>query len=426
MTTVAAPPVRVRTTRSLLPAGWPLYALFGLYPVWWFLGIGAFLWPIMAVILAVGFVLRGERLRAPRGFGIWILFLLWILGSSLMVEDPTSLIVWGYRVSLYFSGTALFLYIYNQPSWRMPAKNVLRALMAFWMLVVVGGFLGMAFPEASFHSPMEAVMPGGLLSNEWFHDLIHVSFAQVQSFLGYDLSRPSAPFAYTNEWGSALALLTPLVLAALATRTGRRLRLPIGLMMAAAVIPIVMSVNRGLWLSLGLGLAYAWYRLLGRGRVKGVAALGMIFLVVAVAIVVSPLGGVITDRLENPHSNEGRLTLYKEATDSVAGSPLIGYGVPRQSETQRTGPPVGTHGLIWMILVSHGIPAVLFFLGWFLWSLWATRRVPTSTAFWANVTIFIALVQLAYYGMLPSQFQVLMVAAALAWRDRSELQAARA
>ena len=60
--------------------------------------------------------------------------------------------------------------------------------------------------------------------------------------------------------------------------------------MAASIVPVVFSLNRGLWLSLGLALMYAMFRS-GCGatsarRVKVILA----FAVVGIILVASPLG----------------------------------------------------------------------------------------------------------------------------------------
>ncbi len=41
---------------------------------------------------------------------------------------------------------------------------------------------------------------------------VHPRFADVQDILGYPVSRPSAPFIYTNDWGGNFALLIPFVI----------------------------------------------------------------------------------------------------------------------------------------------------------------------------------------------------------------------
>jgi hypothetical protein len=95
----------------------------------------------------------------------------------------------------------------------------------------------------------------------------------------------------------------------------------------------------------------------------------------------------------------------------------LGYGSPRPSEVDPSLPQVGTHGQLWLVMYSHGFPGLAFYLGWFAWCFWLTRRGRTRLAFWCNVVVFISLVQLPYYAQLPAQIQVTMVAAALALRE---------
>ena len=52
-----------------MPAGWPLLLFFAAYPVWWLLGLGGFVWPVLAVPTAlVVFRLRG----AYFAIGTWV------------------------------------------------------------------------------------------------------------------------------------------------------------------------------------------------------------------------------------------------------------------------------------------------------------------------------------------------------------------
>ena len=94
---------------------------------------------------------------------------------------------------------------------------------------------------------------------------VHLEFAQVQHFLGFPIGRPETFFAYTNAWGSAFAILAPCAICAmLQTRSAGWKPAP-RLAMAAAIVPVVFSLNRGLWLSLGLALMYAMFRFWLRG-----------------------------------------------------------------------------------------------------------------------------------------------------------------
>ena len=74
-TPVAAAPVRG-------PAGiTALWAMFVGYPLWWCLGLGAMSWFVFAIPMAWA-LFRAERIRVPRGFGVWLLFLAWVLALS--------------------------------------------------------------------------------------------------------------------------------------------------------------------------------------------------------------------------------------------------------------------------------------------------------------------------------------------------------
>src|SRR3712207_616265 len=67
--------------RVVLPA-WPVAALFALYPLWFVLGV----LDVILIVVAVPMVLHllhAPGMRVPRGFALWLLFLLWA-GCSLI------------------------------------------------------------------------------------------------------------------------------------------------------------------------------------------------------------------------------------------------------------------------------------------------------------------------------------------------------
>jgi O-antigen ligase len=397
-------------------------ALFIAFPIWWALGVGAFVWPIAAVPMAVSLAMRG-RARAPRGFGLWILFLLWVLVSATQLDEPERWIVFAYRLAIYGSATVLFLYVYNTPREALPSRSVTAIVTVFWGFAVLFGLAALVVPEAAFTSLAELVLPDGLLGNSFVYELVHPEIAQVQGFLGYEVARPKAPFVYTNEWGANIALLTPFALLMWKLASGAMARLVIGGLLILSVIPMVVSLNRGLWLSLAVGLAYAAIRSALRGRVAALRLLVVGALIGAALVAVTPLKDLVADRLATPHSNEGRLSLYTEAAESAMDSPLLGYGSPRPSERDPNLPRVGTHGQLWLVLFSHGIPGVVLFVAWFGFAFWRSRRDAAEIVAWMHVVLLITLVQMAYYGMVPVPIHLSMLAASIAWREPSFGQA---
>jgi hypothetical protein len=55
--------------------------------------------------------------------------------------------------------------------------------------------------------------------------------------------------------------------------------------------------------------------------------------------------------------------------------------------------------------------------------LWISRRAATGPPLWCHVMLLIGVLEFLYYDMMPTQLHLMMVVAAVAWRDR-EAQAA--
>jgi hypothetical protein len=141
-------------------------------------------------------------------------------------------------------------------------------------------------------------------------------------------------------------------------------------------------------------------------------------------LVATPLGGFVLTRIDSGYGDKHRFRLYAQAVELTKQNPIIGYGAPVDVETGPKAIAAGTHGQFWTILVSHGVPGVIFFFGWFVLVLLRGLRkdshLPRETEeirFWANVSLVTALSQIAYYEWLPYGHFVVMVTAAIASRE---------
>ncbi|CAN5184204.1 hypothetical protein BH20ACT9_BH20ACT9_15970 [soil metagenome] len=413
----SSPPLGAVVRRTpLLAPHWPLAVFFGGYVVLWALGVASFALPVLAVPMLAGLSRRSD-VRIPPGAGLYALFVVWMLASALALEQSADFLVFAYRASLYVAVGVVLVYVYNLPRREVPPERLARLVALLWITAAALGCVAIVAPTVSFTSPVELMLPQGLVGNEWVYDMVHPHMTEPSDFLGYDLGRPAAPFVYTNNWGSALALATPLFVLAWLREPGRRRLAGVGLL-AVAAVPVVYSLNRGLWLSLAIGLLYASVRLAAARRLGVLVGLACATLVVSLLLALSPLGDVVADRLATPHSNQDRLSLYSETSARVRQAPLFGYGTPQDSATDTGLPSVGTQGQLWMVLFSHGVPGAVLFVGWLLSAWWRTRSVADPWAFWCHVTLLIAVVQLPVYGFLPTSLAVVAVAAGLAAREQ--------
>lgn len=411
--------------RSGLPEGWPVLALFGGFPIWWALGLSAVICILFALPMLAWLLARGGRVRVPKGFGLWLAFLFWMLLSSTQLDEARRWYAFSYRAVLYLSMTVMFVYVYNLPRLAMPTRRIVLALALFWAAVIGLGFAALAAPTFRLTTPVSLLLPANVASSPYVQDRISPSLAQVQTFIGYALTRPAAPFTYTNEWGGAVGLLTPMALAAIGLARSYLTRNAIRLLLVASLVPIVISANRGLWVGLAAGLVYAAVRVALRGNVRALVAIAGFLAVVTAMVAFTPLERYAVDRLSHQHSNERRESLSQQAVTGALERPLLGYGGTRESAETPNAPDIGTHGQVYLVIFSQGIPGLAFFLGWWLWVLWSSHRAATGPPLWCHVTLLIGVLEFFYYDMMPTQLHLMMVVAAAAWRDR-EAQAAAA
>jgi hypothetical protein len=419
-TAVLAPGIPLRRSRGRGRSPlWPIAAMFVGLPLWWAMGVSGFIVPVMAFLMLL-VLLDQETLEAPRGFGVWLLFLLWVLVTATQMVGLRDWFAFAYRLAFYVSAAVIFLYVLNAPRDLLPSRRVVNVMALFFGLIVVGGILGVILPGFSFRTPMEALLPGRLLAIEFVSDMVEASTTTGRAFAAYPIYRPKAPFIYTNQWGATFALVLPLAIAALQTiesRTWRRVHL---VLLVVSIVPLVFSLGRGGWLSVAAGLTWAgllvaWDRDMRKVRILLVGAA-----MVAALLMLTPLGDIILVRLEHGYSDQGRLRLYTESLRLVGESPVLGHAAPVSVPGRAS---IGTHGQFWTVIVSHGVPGVILFSGWLLWALWCSgRRIPVSPEarnirFWCHIAIFTAIVQMPYYELIPWGLPIVMVAAALAWRE---------
>lgn len=395
---------------------WPVTAMVALLPVWFLLGLAGFTWVLFTLPMAVA-LLRRADLVVPKYFGLWLLFLVAVSGSVLSIDSGGRMAGWILRYGYYLGATVFVLYILNGRQSVTPWTTI-RAFVWLWMATVAGGYLAFILGEFSYWSPMAYVMPAGLRANELIATLVTPSFAEVQDIIGFPVPRPKAPFPYTNSWGAMLALLTPFALIAQRdSRVGFSSRL-IRIVLALSIVPAVVSLNRGLWISLGLGLGYVALRLGAAGQSKALRNTLIATMAVAVMLILTPLGDLIVTRFATGHSNNDRLELVSDAISGTMERPVFGWGAPRPND--RNLPSVGTHGQMWFVLFSYGFVGAIGYFGAFV--AWAakTRRQVSIAGLWCHAIILIGLIQAFFYLHVPQQMFTMLAAAALAIRIQSE------
>ncbi len=426
---------------------WPLVGLLLLYPVWWACGLGVIIFPMLAVPMAYALVrhrLVGRNpIRLPPGFLLWALFLLVVVVSMGMLgANPAGttpgtfggrLLAVAFRFVEYVALTVIMVYAGNIGERVLPRRRLIGLMSWLFGVTIAGGLLGMFAGSFAFDSPIELLLPGGWRSNTFVQSLVHPAAAQVMSVLGHASPRPAAPWGYTNTWGNNFCLLVVwFVVAAYATREAtRRSRLVATTLLVVSLAPVVYSLNRGLWIGLAVMVGYLVLRLVAHGRLWVIGLLGVVVTVTAVAIMITPLGTVVSDRLDHGKSNGVRLYLTYQALDGISESPVIGFGSTRNTEGGRNSITVGSsadcphcgnftiggNGQLWQVIYAHGLVGTVAYFGFFLYGLWRFRRDRTPIGLAASTAIVSSLVAALWYNSLVTPLAFTMLAYAMAWRN---------
>lgn len=442
------PPISRQSEPRLLKPGWPLAVLYLGFPLWWALGLAQVIFFVMAAAMAV--ILRRQGpLHVPRGFTPWLLFLVWMFAGSLLLRATAPgtvpgggfgrLANFGVWAGWYLAITIAMLYVANTAR-QVSTQQIVRLLA--WMFVVTTCFGGLAIlaPTLEFKSPMELVLPHGVVSSNFVRTLIHPSLSSSSDFLGYVQPRPTAPFPYSNAWGNNLALYLPFfILAWFGRDAGWRRKLgPV--VLVAAVFPITFSLNRGLWLSLALAAIYAAVRLAVNGRGRALQALVAAVVVGGLVFVSSPLYDTLVLRVETPHSNGRRAGTAETVVSTTAhGSALVGYGTTRTMEGsfsslaggeteschQCAAPPLGTQGFMWRLVLTTGLGGTLLCLTFFALQFLRRARGPSPLDVTTCTVLLVTVLCFFVYDSLGSALFTTMIAVGLMARtDESDSQVA--
>lgn len=419
---------------------WPLVALIGAYPLWWILGLGSFSIPLLAIPMALE-LRRRRPIRLPRGFMVWLVFLFWNVIGIVMLgrtaphtvagSGGSRLIGYGFRNVFFVAVTIVLLFIGNLTESELPRARMVRLLAGFFGVTVAGGLLGSFAPHFAVTSPVEALLPHHIRTNLYVQSLVHPAAAQLQDVLGYVTARPKAPFDYTNSWGNNFAILLTWFIVATWVGGGTPRRVFAVVVAGLGIVPVVYSLDRGLWIALALACAVVACRMIAAGKAAVVVLILTVIATAGLVAAATPLSSVVQDRLAHPHSNAIRGTLDSEAVDAAKASPVLGFGSTRNALgsplsiaigksaacPQCGNAPVGSTGELWHDLIGVGFVGAGLYEWFFVSAIWRYRRDRSPIGIAGTTALGMSLVFGLFYDAIPTALLCYFLSYALLWRN---------
>lgn len=438
---------RTRTGSTLLSrlfsAGWPLKFLLVGFPLWWVLGLSTLIFPLLAVPMLMQ-LRRAGRIALPPGFILWALFLAWqllgllVLGVSPPGTHPGSIagrvLSLGFTATEYAGVTITLLYVGNLPRSQVSQTAIARWMGWFFLTVCAGGFLGAFVSSVQFKSVTESLLPRSIAADPFVQSLVHPVAAQVQNVVGTADARPAAPFGYTNTWGNAVSILLIWFVAAwVIPAVGWRRVLWAGVAVAT-IVPVTLSLNRGLWIGIVLTVVWLLVRQTLQGRVGIVLCVLTGVGLAAAAVALSPAAGVISSRLGRGLSDNIRGFVANLSIVAAEHSPIVGYGGTRHSDGSPTSIAIGktpdcarcgdvatgSTGQLWSVLFNQGVVGALLYFGFFATIIcvyWRRRGIFDEAAL---VTVALVFVYMFFYSAMPVAPTLTMIAVGVLWRSHGD------
>ena len=184
-------------------------------PLWWAFGIQRAAALLAAIPLAFWLVRRFRQITVPVPFLIFLSFIAWVLLSAFAVTSMRYGASYGMRLAMYVAAFVIGLYVWNALQRGLSPRLLIWFVVSMWAWAVLLTFPGMAQGGLSFTSPVEWLLQHAGIYNDFLRDSSHPQFSEWDQV--YGVARPSPLFAYTNEWGAAIGLMTPVAIYAMLT-----------------------------------------------------------------------------------------------------------------------------------------------------------------------------------------------------------------
>ena len=388
---------------------WPL--LTGLYglPLFWVSGLLPFSYMALAGVMVLLLLVRGRVTFLP-GTGPYFAFLLWVAIAVGSIGGVGQLIGYTWRMGDLVAVGIFVLYYANAE--RLTPGDVMAGLAFMWVVVVALGLAAMVFPEFRLTTPAARLLPGAITGNPLVHELLNPRLAEVQEPWGAaePYVRPAAPFPYTNSWGTAYVLLTPVVLVRILLTRRRALRVFLVLALLVSALPALATSNRGMFIGLMVVVGYAALRLFLQGRILPLLLVALGSGAVGALLVWSGAVAQILGRQEHSDSTGTRADVYRTTFEETMNSPLVGWGARAR---WRVEVALGTQGFVWTLMYSYGFVGLALFLVFIGGVVVRTWKVHDMAEIFLHGVVVASCVTILFYGLGTTQLLILVLICAV-------------
>ncbi|AEB12559.1 O-antigen ligase family protein [Marinithermus hydrothermalis] len=339
-----------------------------LTPLWWFLGIEQFIWPILGAFLLV--LQRRILVFSPIKFLIALISIQ--IFSIALIEESIRYYTYG-RQLLTSIGSVLFLTVVTSSIKSFDdIRFLIRGISLFF---TVAGFLGIfaitGFWNGYFLAPIEMFLPESVQSTSYGERIVFKYLGQPGyfTFIG-EYIRVSSLWLYPTTYAMAIVAFFPLSLWAMQADKPRYRSLHI-LAIILMFINLVFTTGRMAMLGLLLGGVYFMF---SQKRFFWISVVAVGFVPILFSILegshLNSIGNVISSLVvaRGEGSFIDRVRIYRATFEGWLERPVLGWGT--EQDIEGFAYPAGSHSFWGGTLYKYGLVG----LSILLLALWKTWR----------------------------------------------------
>lgn len=377
-------------SEPLLDVQWAVLLL----PIWWWLGIEQFIWPVIFGWAALK-LLYVQRLNISvnsplRWFAV---FLVAVLFSSFFIIELERWFTYIRNLGAFSAGFLVLLIIINRArSW----KHIERTLDIALITVLIAGIIGLlaivGIWRPTINSFAGSLLPAAAANTDYGRTIVIRTLGDHSWFAGLgNYFRVNGLFLFSNSYSSVLVYAIPFLFYKLSRKQGF-IKILLSLAILLLLVNLVYTTGRVATIGLLGGAIYFWLFHSRRRRINRVLmSLGLTFILILVlfsAVIeladFSSETGIMSQTVDavdalvfarGPGSFTSRFGIYEATLSSFVERPLLGWGTERDHPTLAL--PLGSHSEFFAALYRQGLLGLIAFIG-LLWAVWRATRPPSG------------------------------------------------
>jgi hypothetical protein len=366
-----------------------------LLPVWWWLGIEQFVWPIVLGIALIRMIfIQQFRLIITPPLKWYAFYLSIILVSSFFIVEGYRWLTYVRNLGAYLSGFFVLLILSNRIKNERSLNQILNAML---IAVIIVGFIGLLGVIGIWRPVIESMvgqfLPDSIANTSYGKTIIIRSIGTRGWFVGLgEYFRLTGLFLFANHYATVIVYTLPILFfKSNQSRSWRKILINLAIIMM--VVNLIYTTSRVALLAVvGGGVYFVSFHSFYRRKIRIFIALVLTITILVLLLstfidLASPYEPGFLNLIEESiqsfvfargeGSFTGRSAVYQASFEGFRQRPFFGWGTER--DVPGLTYPAGSHSEYIAVMYRQGLVGIIAFLGLII-STWRMTQPPKGPA----------------------------------------------